>query len=162
MSTLPMLGNLAWAPEPAIESVEVLDRFNGVPTFGLFSAGGERQLFWRVTGYVPRSYSIWLYIPLTAEDENRLSHAEPSDLLGGLAFGSSAPRYATVGVAKDYRLVFEREWRLPQDTDSQRLLDDVLGFLLDALTIALSEDMPPARRELVYTTSEAIRELAAA
>jgi hypothetical protein len=38
----------------------------------------------------------------------------------------------------------------------------VLGFLLDALTIALSEDMPPARRELVYTASEAIRELAAA
>lgn len=65
-------------------------------------------------------------------------------------------------VAKDQQLVFEREWRIPQDTDSQRLLDDVLGFLLDALTIALSEDMPPARRELVYTTSEAIRELAAA
>ena len=30
------------APVPAIENVEVLDRFNGVPTFGLFSAGGER------------------------------------------------------------------------------------------------------------------------
>ena len=162
MSTLPMLGNLAWAPVPAIESVEVLDRFNGVPTFGLFSARGERQVFWRVTGYVPRSYSIWLYIPLTADDESRLSHAEPSDLLAGLVFGSSAPRYATVGVARDYRLIFEREWRIPQDTDSQRLLGDVLGFLLDALTIALSEDMPPARRELVYTTSEAIRELAAA
>jgi len=38
----------------------------------------------------------------------------------------------------------------------------VLGFLLDALTIALSGDMPPARRELVYTTSEVIRELVAA
>jgi hypothetical protein len=39
---------------------------------------------------------------------------------------------------------------------------DVLGFLLDARTIALSEDVPPARRELVYTTSEVIRELVAA
>jgi len=58
--------------------------------------------------------------------------------------------------------VFEREWQVPQDIDSRRLLDDVLGFLLDALTIALSEDMPPARREIVYTTSEAIRELVAA
>ena len=162
MSTLPMLGNLAWAPVPAIESLEVLDRFNGVPTFGLFSTGEERQLFWRITGYVPRSYSIWLYIPLTADDESHLSHAESTDLLGGLVFRSSVPRYATVGVAKDYRLVFEREWRLPQDTDPQRLLGDVLGFLLDALTIALSEDMPPARRELVYTTSEVIRELVAA
>jgi len=49
-----------------------------------------------------------------------------------------------------------------QGTDPQRLLDDVLGFLLDALTIALSEDMPPARRELAYTTSEVIGELVAA
>jgi hypothetical protein len=32
----------------------------------------------------------------------------------------------------------------------------------DALTIALSEDMPPARQELVHTTSEVIRELVAA
>jgi hypothetical protein len=38
----------------------------------------------------------------------------------------------------------------------------VLDFLLESLTIALNEDMPPARRELVYKTSEAIRELAAA
>jgi hypothetical protein len=37
-----------------------------------------------------------------------------------------------------------------------------VGALLDALTIALSEDMPPAPRELVYTTSKVIRELVAA
>jgi len=67
--------SIAWAPTPAIENVEVLDRFNGVPTFGLFSAGGERQLFWRMTGYVPRSVSVWLYVPLTPEDENHLTHA---------------------------------------------------------------------------------------
>src|SRR5689334_18712359 len=162
MNALPMLGNLAWAPVPAIENVEVLDRFNGVPTFGLFSTGGERQLFWRVTGYVPRSFSVWLYVPLTADDETRLAHAEPADLLDELVFQSQAPRYVAVGVAKDYRLVFEREWQLPQDTDAQRLPGDVLGFLLDALTIALNEDMPPARREIVFTTSEVIRELAAA
>jgi hypothetical protein len=162
MTLLPMLGNLAWAPVPAIENVEVLDRFNGVPTFGLFSEGGERQLFWRLTGYVPQSMSIWLYVPLTSADENRLAQAEPSDLLSGLVFRSREPRYLTVGVAKDYRLVFEREWRLPENTDSQTLLADVLAFLLDALTIALSEDMPPARRHIVYTTSEAIRELATA
>jgi len=54
MTVLPNLGNLAWAPVPAIENVAVFDRFNGVPTFGLFSASGERQLFWRLTGYVPR------------------------------------------------------------------------------------------------------------
>lgn len=162
MSMLPMLGNLAWAPVPAIENVEVLDRFNGVPTFGLFSAGGERQLFWRVTGYVPRAISVWLYIPLTPADENRLAHVDPADLLGGLVFRSRESRYVTVGIARDYRLVFEREWHLPENTDPQKLLPDVLEFLLDALTIALREDMPPARRELVYTASQAIRELAAA
>ncbi|MGH3294906.1 MAG: hypothetical protein ACRDP7_24220 [Trebonia sp.] len=68
----------------------------------------------------------------------------------------------TVGVATDYRLVFEREWHLPENIDAQTLWSDVLGFLVDALTIALSEDMPPARRQIVYTTSEAIRELATA
>lgn len=163
MSTLPMLGNLAWAPVPAIENVEVLDRFNGVPTFGLFSVGNERQLFWRVTGYVPRSsVSIWLYVPLTGADESRLVHCDPADLLGSLIFGSHAPRYVTVGIAKDYRLVFEREWQIPENTDSDRLLGDVLDFLLDALTIAQNEDMPPARRELVYRTSQAIRELVSA
>jgi hypothetical protein len=162
MAVLPMLGNLAWAPVPAIENVEVLDRFNGVPTFGLFSAGGERQLFWRLSGYVPRSMSIWLYVPLTADDENQLANAEPSDLLQGLVFRCREPRYVTVGVATDYRLVFEREWRLPENAAPQTLLFDALDFLLDALMIALREDMPPARRQIVYTTSQAIRELARA
>ena len=68
----------------------------------------------------------------------------------------------TVGVATDYRLVFEREWHLPENTDSRTLLADVLGFLVDALRIALSEDLPPARRLIVYRTSGAIQELATA
>jgi hypothetical protein len=162
MNALPMLGNLAWAPVPAIENVEVLDRFNGVPTFGLFTSDGRRQLFWRVTGYVPDSFSIWLYIPLADADEDRLARADPSDLLTGLAFGSSVSRYVTVGMAKDYRLIFEREWQLPENAESQRLVSDLLHFLLDALRIALAEDMPPARRELVFTMSQAVEELAAA
>src|ERR1700683_1686384 len=52
---------LAWAPVPAVEQVEVLDRFNGVPTLGIFSADGERTLFWRTLGYVSAKISIWLY-----------------------------------------------------------------------------------------------------
>jgi hypothetical protein len=128
------------------------------------SADGERQLFWRLTGYVPRSMSIWLYVPLTVADESRLAYAEPSDLLklSGLVFQSRDPRYVTVGVARDYRLVFEREWHLPDNADARTLLADLLAFLRDALRIALAEDMPPARHEIVYATSEAIRELATA
>jgi hypothetical protein len=45
-----MLGNLAWAPLPAFEEVEVLDRFNRVPTLGTFGRPGEKILFWRVLG----------------------------------------------------------------------------------------------------------------
>jgi hypothetical protein len=157
MSMLPTLGNLAWAPVAAIENVEILDRFNGVPTFGLFSAGGERQLFWRFTGYVTDAVSVWIYVPLTAADENRLASADPPDLLDGLVFRSPGPRYATVGVAHDYRLIFEREWQLPADGDPQRLLLEVLMFMVEAMAMSLREDLPPARRELVYATSEALR-----
>jgi hypothetical protein len=47
MSALPMMGDLAWAPTLEIENVDVLDRFNGVPTLGVFATSGERELFWR-------------------------------------------------------------------------------------------------------------------
>jgi hypothetical protein len=52
--------------------------------------------------------------------------------------------------------------RLVPQAEVGRVGELQVGALLDALTIALSEDMPPARRELVYTTSEVIRELVAA
>jgi hypothetical protein len=49
MSTQPMVGNLAWAPLPAFEEVDVLDRFNGVPTLGTFGKPGSKILFWRTS-----------------------------------------------------------------------------------------------------------------
>jgi hypothetical protein len=64
----PMIGNLAWAPLPAFEEVDVLDRFNGVPTLGTFGRPGSKILFWRVLGYVPPSgLSVWLYVPLSQD-----------------------------------------------------------------------------------------------
>lgn len=161
MSTLPMTGNLAWAPAPGIENVDVFDRFNGVPTLGLFSVGGKRNLFWRALGYVPRRVSIWIYLPLTEADERHLSSTDPSDLLAGLTFHSLTERYATVGIALEYRLVFEREWHLPADASPDRLIDEMLEFLREALDIAMQQELPPARRELMRTASEAVRDLAA-
>jgi hypothetical protein len=38
----PMVGNLAWALLPAFEEVDVLDRFNGVPTLGTFGRPGSK------------------------------------------------------------------------------------------------------------------------
>jgi hypothetical protein len=119
-------------------------------------------LFWRVTGYVSRSFSIWLYIPLTAADEIHLAQVDPSDLLAGFVFRSRVRRYVTVGIDMDYRLILEREWQLPENAEPRGLLHEMLAFLLDALRIALTEDMPPARRELVFTMSQALKELAAA
>jgi hypothetical protein len=51
--------------------------------------------------------------------------------------------------------------RLVPQAEVRRVGELQVGALLDALTIELSEDMPPARRELVYTTSEVIREFVA-
>jgi hypothetical protein len=156
-----MTGNLAWAPAPGIENVDVFDRFNGVPTLGMFSVDGKRNLFWRALGYVPRRMSIWIYLPLTEADEHHLSCSDPSDLLTGLVFHSPAERYATVGIALEYRLVFEREWRVPVDAGADRLIAEMLEFLSEALDIAMQQDLPPVRRELMRTVSEAVRELAA-
>lgn len=156
-----MMGNLAWAPTPEIENVDVLDRFNGVPTLGVFSASGEREFFWRAHGYVPRKMSIWIYVPLSAADEDRLACADAPDLLTGLVFQSPTDRYVTVGIAMDYRLAFEREWHLPVNADPDQLITEMLVFLSEALDIALQQDLPPARRELMRSACEAVRELAA-
>jgi hypothetical protein len=162
MGELPMLGNLAWAPLPAIDNLEVLDRFNGVPTLGLFTAGGERQMFWRALGYVPDTFSIWIYVPVDAAGEQRLLGAESADLLAGLVFESRADRYVTVGVAGDYRLIFEREWLLPAGMSPVDLLHEMLRFLNEALDLVLAQDLPPGRRELMRDASRAVKELAAA
>jgi hypothetical protein len=163
MGALPMLGNLAWAPMPAIENVEVLDRFNGVPTLGLFSAEGERALFWRALGYVPGAFSIWIYVPLDEAAERRLGGSERGDLLEGLIFESPVQRYVTVGVAgKNNRLVFEREWNLPGSIAADDLIGQLLDFLNEAFDIMLRQDLPPSRRELMRNMSQAVGELATA
>ncbi len=160
MSALPMLGNLAWIPVPAADEVEVLDRFNGVPTLGVISTDGERLLVWRAYGYVPEKVSVWLYVPLDDQEYRRLQEAEAGDLLTGLVFNVKQARYATVGVALDYRLVFEREWQIPARDNATLLLSDLVKFLHEALTIALEQDLPLARRQLMCQAYQAVKELA--
>jgi hypothetical protein len=159
----PMLGNLAWAPLPAFEEVEVLDRFNGVPTLGVFGKPGEKILFWRVLGYVPPDgLSVWLYVPLGPADEERLSGAEPSQLLQGVVFDSEEWRHATVGVAKDYRLFVEFDWNLPLKASSGDLLHDMLVFLASSLTgLAEQAAVGSSRRRAARRASKAVRELVA-
>jgi hypothetical protein len=125
-----MVGNLAWAPLPAFEEVEVLDRFNGVPTLGVFGSPGDKTLFWRVSGYVPQSgeFSVWLYVPLEPGEEERVDSAEPDDLLTGLIFNAEAPRWATVGMAQDNRLRYEFRWKLPRATQPRELTRLVSEF----------------------------------
>jgi hypothetical protein len=158
----PMIGNLAWAPLPAFEEVEVLDRFNGVPTLGVFGRPGERVLFWRVTGYVPKQeLSIWLYVPLRADDEDRLETASDSDLLDGLVFRSAIGRRVTLGLAQSYRLRYEYEWDLRQGLSPDEVVGGMLQFLAKALRTTLAQTVGMSRRKAVAKASEAVTELAA-
>lgn len=162
MKAHPMLGNLAWAPLPAFEEVEVFDRFNGVPTLGVFGQSGEKILFWRALGYVPPSdLSVWVYVPLSAEDELHLEQAPPSELLQGLIFESSEWRHVTVGVAKEYRLFVEFDWTLPLKASPSDLIREMVGFLSTSLSgVAEQETLRPSRRRAARKASKAVRELA--
>jgi hypothetical protein len=158
----PMIGNLAWAPLPAFGEVEVLDRFNGVPTLGVFGYPGERVLFWRVAGYVPKQeLSIWLYVPLLAGDEDRLETASDSDLLDGLIFRSATDRRVTVGMAQSYRLKYEYEWDLRRGLSSDEVVGGMLNFLETSLETTLAQTQGMSRRKAVAKASAAVTELAA-
>ncbi|MFJ4204866.1 hypothetical protein ACIP2Y_35275 [Streptomyces sviceus] len=156
---MPALGNLAWIPHAATERLEILDRFNGVPTLGVLKQPDADHLFWRAVGYVPDRFSIWIYAPIDDDDTNHLEECEPADLLEGLVFHASRPRYVTVGIAEDNRLVFEREWLLPESHAPEDVRLDLLQFLLEALRIAKAQGLPPGRRDVVDRATRAVREM---
>lgn len=137
------LGNLAWAPVNDFTSVEVLDRFNGIPTLGVFSSGSSSYLFWR-TMHVGRA-SVWLYVSLT-EDERVLLMSGKGDL-NGILFQRTSPCYSTVGAAHDTRLVFEREIQLAVGQDSDQTWRAVIDHAVSSLGLALEHGLPPARRD---------------
>jgi len=155
---LPDLDTLAWAPVVAVTEIEMFDRYNGVPTLGTFTADGQVHLFWRALGYTS-DISLWLYVPLTREDRDLLDAADSQHLLDGIVFGLDEPRYVTVGVADANRLVFEREWRLAARRDPANLVQPLLEFVDEALEIALAEDLPATRRELVRKAHDAVSQL---
>ncbi|MGW1953738.1 hypothetical protein ACWCPI_13445 [Streptomyces sp. NPDC001920] len=159
---MPVLGNLAWIPHAATERVEILDRFNGVPTLGVLKLPENDHLFWRAVGYVPDRFSVWIYAPIDSDDSAHLEECDFAHLLDGLVFESQVPRYVTVGVAEDNRLVFEREWLLPAGHSSEDLRLDLLQFLLEALRIAKAQGLPPGRRDVVDRATRAVREMATA
>lgn len=163
MKTRPMIGNLAWAPSPAFEEVEVLDRFNGVPTLGVFGKLGERILFWRALGYVPADdISAWVYVRLSPADERHLASADPSELLHGLIFESDEWRQVTIGMASEYRLFIEFDWNLPLNASPGDLIHEMLAFLMSSLTaVADQSTATPSRRRAARKASKAMRELAA-
>lgn len=161
MSAQPMVGNLAWAPLPAFEEIEVLDRFNGVPTLGIFGNPHDRTLFWRALGYVPPSHeiSLWLYVPIAPEEEARLEDADPGDLLTGLVFETDAPRMASVGVAQDNRLVVEFQWMLPTGMSSNEFMGALVANMLKELTAA-HKSASAGRKRQIQRARKAVKELA--
>lgn len=160
MSAQPMTGNLAWAPSSSVEEIEVLDRFNGVPTLGVFGSPGRKVLFWRALGYVPHHFSLWLYSPLADEDEMHLRDAEPSELLQGLIFNSRTRRTVTVGIADEYRLAFHFDWSLPREASPRDLTRELLSFTSSELADLLRRSITPSRKKEARRASKAVRELA--
>ena len=159
-SVLPKLGNLAWAPVTSVEKVEIFDRYNGVPTLGVFRTGGQAHLFWRVLGYTG-DISLWLYVPLSDGDEQSLADDEGPGLLDRIVYHSPRRRYATFGVADFNRLTFEREWSIPAQTKHAEILHSLVEDVASALQLAIDEGLPPSRREDFKKAQEAVRHLAA-
>ncbi|MGS2613631.1 hypothetical protein ACVCAH_03730 [Micromonospora sp. LZ34] len=159
----PELGNLAWAPLPNLDAVEIFDRFNGVPTLGVARAKGEACLFWRVFSDDDK-ISAWLYVPLTDEDERYLSADDDNEVLDTIVFHSLTSRYTTIGTATANRLIFEREWQLPAGLSPDEVAEAFIEFCLEAMTVALQQDppLPPSRRQIVQKATDAVRHMAPA
>jgi len=155
---MPELGNLAWAPLAAVDEVEIFDRYNGVPTLGVFRSAGESHMFWRAVGYTG-DISLWLYVPLRPEDEHNIEDDEGPGLLDGIVFRSPRPRFATVGVANLNRLVFEREWNVPANLRQAEVLRPLIEFVSDSLTLALQEDLAASRRDVYQKAETVVRQL---
>jgi hypothetical protein len=156
-----MIGNLAWAPLSSLEEIEVLDRFNGVPTLGVFGTPGQKTLFWRALGYVPpHQVSLWLYVPLADEDEAHLENAEPSDLLQGLIINSRTRRTVIVGIAHEYRIAFQFDWPMPRAAVQDDLIRELLSFTGSELADLLRHSITPSRKKEARRASKAVRELA--
>ncbi|WP_328851210.1 hypothetical protein OG994_25555 [Micromonospora globbae] len=157
-SVLPEVGNLAWAPVTSVEGVEFFDRYNGVPTLGVFRTSGQAHLYWRVLGYTG-DISLWLYVPLSDGDERALDDDEGPGLLDGIVYHSPRQRYVTVGVADYYRLIFEREWSIPAEANHGQILQSLTEFVGEALQLAIDEGLPSSRREHFEKAQEAVRHL---
>jgi hypothetical protein len=153
VSTPLELGNRAWEPYKTVDTLEVLDRHNGIPTLGFFTAAGQRQLFWQAIGYVTDDFSVWIYVPV--------SPAAPADprLPEGLILDSPIDRIVTVGMAHHNRLIFEREWNVPARANEGRVLHDVTHFLVEAMDVADRHGLPPGRSELLDQAAQVVREL---
>jgi hypothetical protein len=155
---IPEIGSLAWSPHAAVDAIEILDRFNGVPTLGIIRANAGSHLFWRVAPYVS-DVSIWLYVPVGPTDLVCLESTD-DDPLDRLVFRSVIARHTTMAVAHDNRVVFEREWRLPEELEPPQLLRALMGFAAEALRIALLHDpLPASRRHIVRHASLVVRDL---
>ncbi|MFD6757306.1 hypothetical protein [Micromonospora gifhornensis] len=155
---IPEIGNLAWAPLSTAKKVEIFDRYNGVPTLGTISTTRHSHLYWRVLGYTD-DFSLWLYVPLTDEDQAKLEQDEGVGILDGIVFRSAQPRYVTVGVAHSHRLIFEREWIMPENLQQDQIIQPVALFAAEALEIGIRESLPSSRRHLVERAKEAVKDL---
>lgn len=138
------LGNIAWAPVNSFITMEPLDRFNGVPTLGVLETKVGSYVFWRVLDHGVAS--AWLYVNISRRQRSALVK-RGDDALDGVLFQLKSDSYATLGLAYDNRLFFEREMRLTAGLSPQDTYQMVVNYALEALQLALEHDLPPGRRE---------------
>jgi hypothetical protein len=102
---------------------------------------------------------VWLYVDLTDREIAAIEQWESPDVLAGIVFDSPTPRFVAAAVADDNRVVFEREWNLPAGMTRDGLLHPLLTFVLDCLMLALQEELPATRRQIMQRSSDGVRQL---
>src|ERR1022692_3998525 len=146
------IGSRVWEPTLAADDdITVLRRFNGAPTLGLFTAAGQRYLFWQALGYVTDAFSLWVYVPVGELDER-----ETARLPYGIVFDSPSERMALAALAQHNRLLFYHEWHIQPNMDLGELLRDLIHSLLVATETADRLEMPPDQYETLSAAVEAM------
>jgi hypothetical protein len=149
--------NLGWAPFSNSDSVDILDRHNGVPTLGIVTSSDNKTLFWQCANL--GEASIWIYLPLSDADIALLDEDDEGSL-EGVVLGLDNARWATMGVAgPDNRLAFEREWYIPPNLTTDNAFDEIIRHAAESLAAALNTDLPPSRRDVVQHASDVARQL---
>lgn len=114
------IGERPWAPA-GDDPVDVLDRYNGIPTMGVLDQEQGSVLFWQVWGYAMETDSLWLYVGLTSRERRAIAEMETGDPVDAFVLRAAVDRDVTLGVAYENRLLAERSARIPAGSTASQV-----------------------------------------